>query len=37
MVLFQASTNAASPAEMCNPVSVRPADLTAIAEQLGFI
>jgi hypothetical protein len=37
MVLFQAFDERASPAEMCNPVSVRPADLTAIAEQLGFI
>jgi hypothetical protein len=37
MVLFQAFDERASPAEMRHPVSVTPADLTAIAQQLGFV
>lgn len=37
MALFQAFDERPGPAEMRQPVQVRPADLAAIAERLGFM
>jgi hypothetical protein len=37
LALFQAFDERSSPAEMRQPVAVRPADLGAIAERLGFV
>ncbi len=37
IALFRAFDERLSPAEMRQPIRVRPADLAAIAEQLGFL